>query len=288
MPAHSRSRSRFQRARCLVTGASSGLGRAIALELASRGAKLALTGRNVASLENTRNEAIARGVPVEQVLVIPADLTVEADRERLLGTVRDAWGGLEIAVQAAGVGAYGQYESHGPDVLRAVMEVNFFAVAELARGLLDLLRMGDDPSMVVIGSIVARRGLPGRPEYSASKFAVAGFVEALRAEWSKYFIHVGLVNPGFTSTDFEKNLHTNTARTNQHNRRTARPEDVAVATLRTISKRRNETVLTLPGRTLLLVNRLLPRLVDRGFDRFIRKLYPEIHQAERARRTAGA
>ena len=75
-----------------------------------------------------------------------------------------------------------------------------------------LLRRGDRPSLVNLGSIVARRGLPGRSEYSASKFAVAGFTESIRAEWAKFGIHVLLLNPGFTATEFEQNLVVDTAR----------------------------------------------------------------------------
>ena len=124
-----------------------------------------------------------------------------------------------------------------------------------------------------IGSIVARRGLPGRSEYSASKFAVAGFTEAIRAEWARDGIDVLLLNPGFTATEFERNLVVDTAVYKTDHRRTMTADRVARATLRALARGRNEVTLSAPGRLLLLVNRLAPRFVDWGLGRWTRRLY---------------
>jgi short-subunit dehydrogenase len=259
--------SNLREARTLVTGATSGLGRALALALTRRGARVIATGRSADRLEDLRREAGA-------IETFAADLTDEGDRRRLIDAVASRFdGALDVAVQAAGVGAYGRFTSHDPSVLREIFEVNFFAPAELARGLYPLLRLGTRPAMVVIGSIVARRGLPGRPEYSASKFALAGLVESLRSEWTRDGIHILLVNPGFTRTGFERNLLVDTAYIKSEHRRSMAPEAVADAALRALARRKNEITLSLNGRTLLLVNRILPRLVDWGLGRWTRKLY---------------
>jgi short-subunit dehydrogenase len=282
-------RRTFRDARCLVTGATSGLGKAIALELLRQGAAIVATGRSIERLDAVRREAIARGARPEAVHIVAADLTSPDDLRRLLDQTNARLGGaLDLAVNAAGVGAYGRFESHDPSVLRRVFEINVFALAEVCRGVLPLLRRGHHPSLVNIGSIVARRALPGRPEYSASKFAVAGLTDSLRAEWAIDGIHVLLLNPAFTATAFEENLVIDTALYKVRHKRTMSAEAVAQATLRAVRRRRNEVTLTTYGRLLLLTNRLLPRFVDWGLGRWTRKLYSQegaLREAERVRPT---
>jgi short-subunit dehydrogenase len=267
--------------RCLVTGASSGIGRALALRLAAGGARLVLTGRDAGRLAATR-DAIRGAHPAARIhpVLVPADLTREDDRSRLLAATRDALdGALDLLVNAAGVGAYGRFESHDAGVLRRVMELNLFALAEVSRAALPLLRRGTRPAVVNLGSVVARRGLPGRSEYSASKFAVAGLTEAIRAEWAIDGIHVLLVNPGFTATAFEDNLVVDTAYYKTRERRMMSPDAVAAATLRAVDRRRKEVTLTPQGRLLLGTNRLLPRFVDWGLARWTRRLYAAHREA---------
>ena len=119
-------------------------------------------------------------------------------------------------------------------MLRKIFEINFFAMAEVCRLALPLLAGGSEPVMVAMGSVNARRGLPGRSEYSASKFAVTGFTESIRIEWRRFGIHVLQVNPGFTDTPFDDNALINTARVSVSHRRTMTPDAVALATLRAV------------------------------------------------------
>ncbi len=269
-------RRSFEAARCLVTGASSGLGRAIALRLVRDGARVLLTGRSLDRLGATAKVLAEEGASPDQVLVVDADLTEQEGRNKVIHAAADRFGALDLAVNAAGVGATGHFDTHDPDVLRRVFEVNVFALIETTRALLPLLRRGDRPSLVNIGSVVARRGLPGRSEYSASKFAVAGFTESIRAEWSKYGIHVLLLNPGFTATDFERNLVADTSRYPTQHKRVMTADRVAVETLEAVRRGLHERTLTPEGRLLLLVNRLAPRVVDRGFARFTRRVFQDV------------
>lgn len=267
-----KTRNRFEGLRCLVTGATSGLGRAIALELAGRGARLFVTGRSKERLELAL-EAIAR-VQSQRVGSCRADLT---DARALTGLVAEVSayydGELDLVVHSAGLGAYGRFVSHDASILPRLLAINCVAVTELSRGVYPMLLRGRSPALVVIGSVVARRGLPGRSEYSASKFAIAGFVEALRAEWSSVGIGVLLVNPGFTRTDFEKNAIVDTAYLKAEQRRLMSAEEVARRTLRALERGKHEVTFTAQGRALLLANRLSPRLVDWGLARWTRKLY---------------
>lgn len=265
-------RRTFSQARCLVTGASSGLGRAIAAELTAEGAQVILTGRSDERLRAVRDELNAAHPGA--ATAIAADLTVPADRDRLFHALDERFGGaLDVLVNSAGVGAYGRFESHDEAVLRRVMEINFFALAEMCRAALPRLRRGRLPVVVNIGSIVARRALPGRPEYSASKFAMTGLTESLRAEWRIDGIHVLLVNPAFTATGFDDNLVIDTAIYKVRHKRTMTAEAVARAALRAVKRGKNEITLTPYGRLLLLTNRLFPRFVDWGLGRWTRRLY---------------
>jgi len=270
----SRRRS-WKNARCLVTGASSGLGRAMAEQLVQEGARVLLTGRSESKLTAIRDGLLESGAAPSHVHTLAADLTDSSGRTELVTHARDQFGALDLVVQSAGVGATGHFETHEPSILRRVFEINLFALAEVARDVLPLLSEGIAPSMIHLGSIVARRGLPGRAEYTASKFAVAGFTESLRAEWAKYGIHILLLNPGFTATEFERNLLIDTARYSVTNRRTMTPQAVATAALNATLKRKNELTLTRGGKLLLQVNRFLPRFVDWGFKRWTLHLFPD-------------
>ena len=281
-------RHSFAGARCLVTGASSGLGRAMAEHLVRAGARVLMTGRSIERLARVADGLVESGAPRDSAPIVEADLTLDSGRSRVIDAAEAHFGALDLAINAAGVGAAGHLDTHDPSVLLALFDINVFALVEMSRRVLPLLRVGERPSLVNVGSIVARRGLPGRSEYSASKFAVAGFTESIRAEWSKFGIHVLLLNPGFTATDFEKNLVVDTARIKTAHRRIMTADQVAGRTLDAIRRRRHELTLTTEGRLLLLVNRLAPLLVDRGLARFTRRVFRDVAagpQVGRASRT---
>lgn len=261
--------------RCLVTGASSGLGKAMSESLVRAGATVLMTGRSPERLDAVASGLKAEGADPARIHIQPADLTVDEDRHRLFRVARERLGGLDLVINNAGVGATGQFDTHDPSVLRRVFEINVFAMAEVCREALPLLAEGRDPTMVVIGSVNARRALPGRSEYSASKFAVSGFTESIRVEWSRFGIHVLQVNPGFTDTPFEDHAVVDTARIPSRHRRTWKPEDVAAATLRAIEHRRREITLSWQGWLFVLTGKLAPRFVDWGLTRWLLKHFPD-------------
>ncbi len=270
------SRRDLSQARCLVTGASSGIGRSLAEQLAGRGARVILAARSPDKLRDVADGLIATGVEPSHVLPFPADITSADDRDDLLRFTSDAFDGcLDLVINNAGIGAYGRFESHDDAVARRLFEINVFALMAMTRGVLPLLRRGLKPALCNVGSIVSRRGLPGRSEYSASKFAVAGFTEAIRAEWRIDGIDVLLLNPGFTATEFERNLAVDTAIYKTHDRRMMTANSVALAALRALSLGKKEVTLSASGRLLLLSNRLLPRFVDWGLGLWTRRLYSD-------------
>src|SRR5205814_3317187 len=135
-------------------------------------------------------------------------------------------------INNAGIGATGHFAEVAPERLRKIMEVNFFGLTETTRAFLPLLRQGNRPAVVNISSIAGKRGIPARSEYSASKFAVQGFSEALRAELAKDGIDVLVVCPGLTQTNFSQNMLEQKARLQMDHMRGMTAEQVARATMR--------------------------------------------------------
>lgn len=256
--------------RMIITGASSGIGRALTIEAVERGARVLAVARNEARLADVVREASAIAPAVQMLL---ADICEPADRERIIHAAEQSMGGLDILVNNAGIGATGHFQYAGPERLRRIMETNFFGPAELSRLAIPLLKEGQDPAILMINSVAGRRAIPSRAEYSASKFALMGFTEALRAELSKDAIEVLVVNPGLTESNFEQNMLENNARRSLHAQRSMSSAQCASLILDCLEARRNETTLTFQAKLLLLVNRLLPRFVDRQMSRFVRKLY---------------
>jgi short-subunit dehydrogenase len=265
--------------RILVTGASQGIGRALALRAASQGARVLAAARSQPLLQELADEASRLGHPLA---IVHADVTSDADRQAMVDAAQESLGGLDVLVNNAGIGATGHFVDASQDRLRKIMEVNFFGLTETTRVFLPLLKAGNHPAIMNISSIAARRGIPARSEYSASKFAVQGFSEALRAELSKDNIDVLVVSPGLTQTNFSQNMLEQKALLKMDHLRGMTAEAVADATLVALAKGKAETTLTLQGKLLVLVSRFLPRLADRIAARKVRSLFKQERTARNA------
>jgi short-subunit dehydrogenase len=265
--------------RILITGASQGIGRALALEAARRGARVLAAARSEDLLAELAREAQAAGHPIQTVR---ADVTAPADRQKMADEALRLYGGLDILINNAGIGATGHFADASADRLRTIMEVNFFGLTETTRVCLPLLMKGTTPAILNISSIAGRRGIPARSDYSASKFAVQGFSEALRAELAKDGIDVLVVNPSLTQTNFSKNMLEQKALLQMDHLRGMTSEQVASKTLDALAAGRNEVSLSLKGKLLLLVSRFIPWLVDAVTRRKVRGLFREEIEQRRA------
>jgi short-subunit dehydrogenase len=266
--------------RILITGASQGIGRALAEAAASQGARVLAGARSDELLRELADKVRSRGATLETV---HADVTSPEDRRRMVEAAVRSFGGLDVLVNNAGIGATGHFAEVTPDRLRQIMEVNFFGLVETTRAFLPLLRQGNQPAIVNISSIAGKRGIPARSEYSASKFAVQGFSEALRAELAADDIDVLVVCPGLTQTNFSQNMIEQKARLRLDHMRGMTAEHVAAATLRAIAGGRNEICLTFQGRLMVFVSRFLPRLADRIAARRVRGLFRDEIAARRGK-----
>ena len=191
------------------------------------------------------------------------------------------FGGLDILVNNAGIGATGHFADVDFNILRKIMEVNFYGLTETTRAFLPLLKQGNRPAIVNISSIVGRRGIPARSHYSASKFAVQGFSEALRAELAKDGVDVLVVCPGLTQTNFSQNMLEQKALVKLDHLRGMTADDVALATLKAIARGKHETVLSFKGKLLVWFARFLPKIVDRVTKKKIRLLFMDEMAARR-------
>jgi short-subunit dehydrogenase len=258
--------------RILITGASQGIGRALALAAAGRGAKVLAAARSAPLLEELSRESRPAGGALETV---QADVTSADDRRRMVEAALRHFGGLDVLVNNAGIGATGHFAEASPERLRDIMEVNFFGLTETTRVFLPLLRKGVTPAIMNISSILAKRAIPGRSEYSASKFAVQGFSEALRAELDKDGIDVLVVCPGLTQTNFSQNMIERNARMQLDHLRGMTSETVAEEVLKSLERGRHDVNLTFQGRLLVFVSRFFPRLADSIARRKVRQVFRE-------------
>jgi short-subunit dehydrogenase len=268
--------------RILITGASQGIGLALAEAAARRGAKVLAAARSAEALRELKQRAAATGQSLE---IVVADVTGPEDRRKMVEAAQQHFGGLDILINNAGVGATGHFVEASPERLRQIMEVNVFGVTETTRECLPLLRQGNKPAIVNISSIAGKRAMPARSEYSASKFAIQGFSEALRAELVKFGIDVIVVAPGLTQTNFSKNMIERKALMQIDHMRGMTPEDVAEATLKAIENGKHETILTLNGKLLAFFGRFLPRIADRIAAKKVRSLFKEEIAAKRQKKS---
>lgn len=246
-------------ARILITGASSGIGRALALALAGEGARLIVNARRE---EKLRELAQDWKGSADHLALCPGDITLFETRAAALEMAKSRFGGLDILVNNAGVGAIGRFEHAAPERLRQVMELNFFALVEMTRLALPVLSAGLRPMIVNVGSILGRRGSPRSSEYCASKFAVQGFSESLRAELASKGIDVLMVNPGTTESEFMDRLIEKKGDTTWTEQPKTPAADVARATIAAMRKGKHEIIPNARGRLLCWLNRLSPRAID--------------------------
>ena len=247
--------------RILLTGASSGVGRALALKLAPHHTHLLLVARSEQPLRSLAHELKELGAASAEPLA--GDITDPVVRSRAITHVQKAWGGLDLLVNNAGISAHGRLVESNEATLRKILEVNFFAAVELTRSALPLLCESHDSVVLNVGSILGHRGIPYNNEYCASKFALCGWSEAVRPELRKLGVDLLLVSPGTIETHFFDHLVANSGTTPWAKQRGIPPEKVAEQIIRALQRRKQEIYPNWRGRLLVLANRFFPRLVDR-------------------------
>lgn len=253
--------------RALVTGASSGVGRAVALELARRGARVLATGRRGERLAEVAEAAA--GLSGGPVLHAAGDITSPAFRRHLIDMATTQFGGLDLIVAAAGSGAIGRFSDATAETLTDIMAVDFFAPAELVRESLPVLQAGRDPAIVLVGSILGYHPLPLHAEYCAAKAALRSLAGTLRAELAADGIGVLLASLGPTESEFWNHLLTG-HRPGWSRGRAMSASRTARIIVRALVWRRREVLPGWRAKGFALAARFFPRMIDRSLRRRMR------------------
>ena len=185
-----------------ITGASSGIGEACAYRYAAQGARLILTSSSAERLEKVAEKCRAAGAT--QVVVLPYDFSSNDDIEALVQSAWDATEGIDIVMLNAGISQRTNVEDTSMDMVRKIMEVNYFAPVAIAKAMLPRMIAAGGGKIAVTTSIAGRFGFPLRCGYSSSKFALYGFFETLQAEYYDAGIRVTIVCPGRVQTNISR------------------------------------------------------------------------------------
>jgi len=247
----------------VITGASSGIGKALAEEFAARGSKLVLAARSTDKLEATRLSLSAAGVPV---LTVPCDVTKESDCRNLVEKAVAEYGTIHVLINNAGISMRALFADLDLNVLRQLMDTNFWGAVYCTRFAMPYL-LANKGSVVGVSSIAGKKGLPGRTGYSASKFALEGFLETLRTENLKKDLHVLVACPGFTSSNIR-----NTAldkdgsiqgESPRNESKMMQPGEVASRIYSAVLHRKRDLILSTDGKLTIWLNKFFPGWMDK-------------------------
>ena len=246
----------------VITGASSGIGRALAKEFAAKGARLALGARRTELLEELQAD-----LPWTEILVQKTDVCIENDCRILMEETIKQFGRIDILINNAGISMRALFEDVDLKVIHQLMDVNFFWTVYCTKYALPHL-LKTNGSLVGVISIAGFVGLPGRSGYSASKFAIRGFLDTVRIENLKKGLHVLVAAPGFTASEVRKVALTNDGssqgETPRDESKMMSSEECAHHIICAIQKRKRELILTFTeGKLTVFLGKFFPSLLDK-------------------------
>jgi len=247
----------------IITGASSGIGKALAKEFGNRGAKLILAARNFEKLQEFTIELNASGI---DALAVKTDVSCEDDCQNLVNSAIEKYGKIDVLINNAGISMRAIFKDLDLKVIRSLMDVNFWGTVYCTKYALPYL-LQSKGSVVGIISIAGYLGLPGRTGYSASKFAIRGFLDTLRVENLKTGLHVLVAAPGFTASNIRHVALTADGslqgETPRDEAKMMPAEIVARKIANAVVKRKRTLILTLiEGKLAVLLNKFFPSFVD--------------------------
>lgn len=253
----------FKNKTVVITGASSGIGRACAVEFASRGANVVLAARQYASL-------CEFAIELEQkyhikTKSIQCDVSKEEDCKNLIEQTLLEFSGIDVLINNAGISMRALFKDLDLLVLKTLMDVNFWGTVYCSKYALPSL-LASKGSLVGVSSIAGYRGLPGRTGYSASKFAMNGFMESLRVENLKTGLHVMLACPGFTASNIRNTALDTSGKqqgeTSMDEGKMMSAEEVARRIVDGVFKRKRSLIMTSQGKMAVFMNKFFPGWVD--------------------------
>lgn len=261
-----------------ITGASAGIGEACARRFAHAGASVALSARRA-----DRLAAVADAITAAhgRAIAVPGDVTNEADVDALFARALETYGRLDAVIANAGAGYHGTIEETPPDVARRLMDVNYMGTFLTARAAVRHFRRQGSGHLVIVSSIVARRGIGGTGAYGATKAAQLGLAESLRAELLGSGIHISVVFPVSTRTEFHEAIRRDYGYAFSGLGPSQDADDVARAIEGALFRPRPEIYPHGLSRALAVANVVAPGLTDRLVQRFARRRTAAAHGAPR-------
>ncbi|MEG1635794.1 MAG: SDR family oxidoreductase [Rikenellaceae bacterium] len=246
----------------VITGASSGIGRSLAIEFASLGANVVMGARNYNSLTEIASSIGSTALAVE------CDVTNEKDCEKLINSAVDHFGGIDVLICNAGISMRALFDDVDLKVLHALMDVNFWGTVNCTKYALKYIQ-NSHGSIVGVSSVAGIHGLPARTGYSASKYAMTGFLETLRVENLKKGVHVMIAMPGFTASNVRFSALTADG---SHQGASPRQEskmmtssEVAHIIAKGVSSRKRMLLMEFQGRATWIIKKFCPALLDKLF-----------------------
>lgn len=259
--------SSFENKVVVVTGGSNGIGKALVEQLLLKGCRVATCGRNYERLYDL--QASNPGKPLH---IATADVSNETDCFQFIESVKKAFGNIDILINNAGISMRALFSETDLQTLHTLMNVNFWGTVYCTKfALNDIIK--NKGSIVGVSSIAGLRGLPGRTGYSASKFAVNGFLESLRTELLDDGVNVMWIAPGFTASNIRNTALDKNAQTQKENpmdeSKMMSSEECAEIIIQAIEKRKRNSVLTFLGQRTAFMSKIFPAITDK----MVRKFY---------------
>ena len=248
----------------IITGASAGIGKVLAVKLAQQGAKLVLAGRNRAALEITAHECIQGG---GQAIVAPTDVTNPEACQKLIEDTLATFGTLDCLVNNAGISMWARFDQLKEiSMFEKIMKVNYLGSVYCTYYALPHLK-NSRGLLVAISSLSGKTGIPTRSGYAASKHAVQGFLDSLRVELRGTGVDVLVVSPGFVATDIRQHVlgadgKPVKASLSHEQQKAMSTEVCADLIIKAMRKRKRELVMTFKGKLGLWLKLFSPNLVD--------------------------
>lgn len=247
----------------VITGASSGIGKALADKYAEKGWRLVLGARRLDRLHE-----IEKSLSAVEILSVQTDVTREEDCKNLIESAVQRFGQIDVLINNAGISMRASFDDVELDVLRKLMDVNYWGTVYCSKFALPHL-IKQKGSLVGVISVGGYVGLPGRTGYSASKFAVRGFLDTLRIEYLKSGLNVLVAAPGFTASEIRKTAlvanGNQQGETPRDESKMMSAEECANRIYKAVKRRRRKIIISLvDGKLMVFVAKLWADLVDRA------------------------
>jgi len=247
----------------VITGASSGIGKALAIEFGKLGANIVLAARNKNALVSIVADINSLG---GNAICVATDVRDEYQCKNLIDKTIEKYNKIDILINNAGISMRALFEDVDLSVIHELMNTNFWGTVYCTKYALPYL-ISSKGSLVGVSSIAGYQGLPGRTGYSASKFAMHGFLETIRIENIKNNLHVLIACPGFTASNIRNTaLNKDGKQQGESPRDESKmmsPEDVAKNIIKAIKNRKNTLILTMQGKLTVFLKKFFPSLINK-------------------------